>query len=124
MRPATGDDINAMAEPYYEYVLSDLAANTPTTVITWDLDKDEKVIPRWFGTNGGANITLETRNKRNPLGDPINGINCPVMPREDWYELDVLNIFEEGDTFNLVATAAAAANNIKFFVKGMKVEPS
>lgn len=123
VRPATEADITEYSEDYYGYVnQATLAANTPTRVLQWDLDKGEQVILEFMGTNGGANITLELRNKNDVIGEQVNGLSAPMMPRDSWYPLAIPMLFEEGDHMGLFATAAVAATNIKFFLKGHKVD--
>ena len=120
VRPATEEEL-ATGEDYYKYVnKASLVANTPTTVLEWDIDTGERLTLVAIGTNGGADITLKVQNKNDVLGEEINGLSAPFQPKQDHYLLGIPLTFESGDHFKLVATSAAGATYVKFFVKGTK----
>lgn len=116
----------ADAEDYVEYYLQTaaLTANSPTAVITRKVDTNEAYVVKYIGTNGGSDITLELRNKNDVFGESVNGLLSPLIPRDQWYKLDPAIMFVPGDELKLVATSASGASNIKFMLKGWKVDKS
>lgn len=120
VRPATEEDIMT-GEDYYQYVnKASLTANTPTTVLEWDIDTGERLTLIALGTNGGADISIDIKNKNDVIGETINGLSAPFQPKEDHYKLGVPMTFEDGDHVKIVATSAAGATYVKFFMKGTK----
>ena len=120
VRPATEEEL-ATGEDYYKYKKqASLTANTPTTVLEWNIDTGERLTLVAIGTNGGSDITLRVQNKNDVLGEEINGLSAPFQPKQDHYLIGIPLTFEEGDHFKLIATSAAGASNTKFFAKGTK----
>ena len=120
VRPATEEDM-ITGEDYFAYVnKASLTANTPTTVLEWDIDTGERLTLLAIGTNGGADITMKIQNKNDVIGEEINGLAAPFQPKQDHYLLGIPLTFEDGDHVKLVATSAAGATYVKFFMKGTK----
>ena len=124
-RPATTQDITALSEDWIEYALQTaLTANVPTTVIARKTDQNEQYTIESAGTNGGADITLQIKNKNDQFGEDVNGFLAPIVPLNARLQLRIPFTFVGGDHFHLFATSAAGATNIKFDVRGYKTDKS
>jgi len=127
VRPATDADIDPeKSTDYIRIAKKDLTANIPVEVFKEDLDADELVVVESIGTNGGYNITLKLRNKKQQVGDTINGLQAPITPAESRYKLSIPQAFlgAEGDELILEATAATTVTNVKFDIRGHGNKPT
>lgn len=124
-RATDADYAHDMAEEWIEYInKGTLTANKPTTVITRKADAKEWYVVEEVGTNGGYNITMQIKNKNDQIGEDIPGVIAPLKPADERHKIRVPYRFVSGDEFNLVATAASAAYNTKFIVRGFKMDRS